>query len=275
MLKTFKPKSKILQKYVDLFYVLDNQEFERFSYAVFPHVDTCVSFIKGATITRSNFQVNILASKNNSANKCIEIIGKYTNPVFVNYEGKIQEVSVVFKPLGINHFMKENLKDLTPNFAQALNLFDWDFLCSKIFETQDELKKIELIEDFLLTNFLDFNFDKLYKALAHLEDIEKDYSIEQIAKFIDMNLKTFQRLFSKHLACSPLEYKRIARFRQSLNSKLLSKEIKSLTEVSYESNFYDQSYFIREFKKLTNLNPRKFFESISILDKEKIIWHIK
>ncbi len=275
MIRIFKPKSKILQNYVDLFYVLNNKESEKFSYAVFPHIDTCMSFIKGAEITRSNFQVNILANNKSATNECIEVIGKYTNPVFVNYSGKIQEVSVIFKPLGINHFFNEDLKLITPDFSQSLNLPDWDFLCHKIFKTQDDLKKIELIEGFLLDNLLDLNFDKLYKAQAYLEDIENDYSIEDVAELIDLNLKTFQRLFSKHLACSPLEYKRIARFRQSLNVKLLSKEIKSLTEVSYESNFYDQSYFIREFKKLTKLNPRKFFESISILDEEKIIWSIK
>ena len=275
MIRIFKPKSKILQNYVDLFYVLNNKESEKFSYAVFPHTHTCVSFIKGAEITRANFQVNILADKKSVTNERIEVIGKYTNPVFVNYRGKIQEVSIIFKPLGINHFINEDLKLITPDFSQSLNLPNWDLICNNIFKTQDDLKKMELIEEFLLDNLLDLNFDKLYKALAYLEDIEKDYSIEDVAELIDLNLKTFQRLFSKHLACSPLEYKRISRFRQSLNAKLLSKEIKSLTEISYESNFYDQSYFIREFKKLTQLNPRKFFESISILDEEKIIWSIK
>lgn len=77
------------------------------------------------------------------------------------------------------------------------------------------------------------------------------------------------------MGCTALEYKRIARFRLALKTKILSKEVKSLTNVSYESNYYDQSYFIREFKKLTNLNPKKFFDAITVLDEQKIIWEIK
>jgi len=78
----------------------------------------------------------------------------------------------------------------------------------------------------------------------------------------------------KNITCTPSEYKRIARFRHSLKNRLLSKEIKSLTNLSYESGFYDQSYFIREYKKLTLLNPKEFFQTIAVLDENKMIWKI-
>lgn len=275
MLKTFKPKSKILQKYVDLFYVLDNEESKTFSYAAYPHTNTCLSFIKGAKVERSNFEIDISGSEENATNKCIELIGKYTNPVFVIYQGEVRVVSIVFKPLGLNYFINENIKDIMPKFSQELTLADWTILCNKIFTLNNDRKQLELIEDFLLNHLKTLNFDNLYIALNLLEDIEKDYTIEQVADILEMNLKTFQRLFSKHMACSPLKYKRIARFRQSINYKLFSVEVKSLTEISYENNFYDQSYFIRDFKKLTQLNPRKFFEKISKLNQQEIIWIIK
>jgi YesN/AraC family two-component response regulator len=48
-----------------------------------------------------------------------------------------------------------------------------------------------------------------------------------------------------------------------------------LTDVAYESNYYDQSYFIKEYKKLTGTKPNAFFNSVRILTEEKVIWQLK
>jgi len=106
------------------------------------------------------------------------------------------------------------------------------------------------------------------------ENIQEDFSVAEVAEKLGKNLKTFQRSFKKMMACSPSDYKRIARFRNSLKSKFQSKEIKSLTDITYESNYSDQSYFIREFKKLTNQNPKLFFREASLIDGDKIVWEI-
>jgi AraC-like DNA-binding protein len=76
------------------------------------------------------------------------------------------------------------------------------------------------------------------------------------------------------MSCSPSDYKRIARFRNSLNAKIYSKDIKSLTSICHENNYFDQSYFIKEFKKLANQNPKKFFKAVKVLDQDKVIWEL-
>jgi len=77
------------------------------------------------------------------------------------------------------------------------------------------------------------------------------------------------------MGCSPVEYRRICRFRSSLTNRLNNSHFKNLTEISYEEGFYDQSNFIKEFKKITNHNPKDFFKTTSIIDGDKIIWEIK
>jgi AraC-like DNA-binding protein len=42
-----------------------------------------------------------------------------------------------------------------------------------------------------------------------------------------------------------------------------NKEMKNLTELSYENLFYDQSHFIRDFKELTKITPSVFFEKVN------------
>lgn len=275
MIQTYKPKSKLLQRYIELFYVFNSEKPENISYIAFPHVNTAISFFKGVDIQRGNYVVNITAS-NQSKNKCIvEILGKYTQPVFVNYKGKCEEIAVVFKPFGINHFFQNDLIEVSPLFSQELNNLTWREFSHALLSDNSMTEKIEMLDIFLLKNLKETENTWLYEAIKYLEDFDSNHSIEKIAVLCGFTLKTFQRNFTKHLTCSPLEYKRIARFRHSLQNKLISKEIKTLTSVSYESNYYDQSYFIREFKKLTQLSPRSFFDSITALDEKNIVWKVK
>ncbi len=273
MLQTFKPKSILLQKYIDFFYVFNSDKPENISYIAFPHVNTAISFLRGVDIERGDYLLNITAA-DKYRNRCIvEILGKYTQPVFVNYKGSCEEIAVVFKPLGANHFFQKALVEISPLFSQELNNMPWTEFSHVLLKSTT--RRIEMLENFLLKNFNEIENTKLYESIAYLEDIDKNYSIEKIATECGFTIKTFQRNFTKHLTCSPSEYKRIARFRHSLQNKLVSNELKSLTSVSYESNYYDQSYFIREFKKLTQLNPKSFFDNITALNEKNIVWRFK
>ena len=274
MLKTFVPASAALQQYIEVFYVFISDKPSQFSYIAFPHTNTAISFFKGVSIERNNYHISIAEQKGTGNNHCVEILGKYTKPVFVQYTGDFEEVAIVFKPLGVNSFIKGDFAELAPDYSQSFDDEIWQLFSTQLFNAKEN--RIEMLEHFLLTQ-LNHSLDlgKMEEAIQYFENKDIDYSVEKVAALVSMGLKTFQRHFLRHLSCSPSEYKRIARFRNTLHSKILSKEIKSLTSISYDNNYSDQSYFIREFKKLTNLNPKKFFNEITVLDDEKIIWELK
>lgn len=275
MLKTFQPSSDRLKKYIEVFYVFSGVLPREFSYIAFPHINTAISIFKGVRISRGNFEVKIETNDTDPNHCCIEILGKYTAPVFVHYKGSFEEVAIVFKPFGINQFIRGDMINYAAKFSQAYTNEKWLHLAEKLFNEEDTAARIELLEDFLLSIFCELENKMISSAIELLSDTYIDHSIESIAKLHSLSVKTFQRQFFKTITCTPSAYKRIARFRHALQTKVLSTEIKSLSDITYESNYYDQSYFIREFKKLTRLNPKKFFETITILDKKKIIWEIK
>ena len=109
-------------------------------------------------------------------------------------------------------------------------------------------------------------------ALNQLTNFENETSIEEIAQSLSLNIRTFNRLFHRHFGISPVAFRKIARFRHSMKNKLFSDKFKTLTEIGYESNFYDQSYFINIYKNLTGNNPSKFFESIEKLADDRLIF---
>jgi YesN/AraC family two-component response regulator len=141
-----------------------------------------------------------------------------------------------------------------------------------LFDKEIDLKNLEA---FLLSIYQDNNeLIKMEYSIPLLYDLDFNSSIAHIAEQLGYNLKTFQRHFIKHLSCSPVEYRRIVRFRHSIASKLNTDGVKSLTEITYESAYYDHSYFIKEFKKLTGHNPVEFFKVAKQVDGEKIVWKI-
>lgn len=270
MIKTHIPQSPFLQNYIECFYVFDCESPIQFRYLAFPHYNCGLSFFKGVEIHRNHFQVNIVESPD--LNVRLELLGKYINPLLIQYSGKIQEISIVFKPLGINRFLPKNYNAVAPNYSQEYNNLDWQRFGETLFESEN---KIKCLEAFLLAQFKEDNeLSQLDKSLTLIKNWDANYSITAIAEKLGYNLKTFQRHFTKHIGCSPVDYRRIIRFRNALETKLNSKELKSLTDITFENNYFDQSHFIKEFKRLTNNNPKEFFKNVSQLDGEKIVWEI-
>lgn len=59
---------------------------------------------------------------------------------------------------------------------------------------------------------------------------------------------------------------------------LLNQSTKSLTDIAYESDYYDQAHFIKDFKEFTGLTPKEFLKDekmalSSILYKKLILSH--
>lgn len=191
----------------------------------------------------------------------------------LEYKGQLKEISVVFKPAGLNRFFKDNYLSLAPKFSQALTNDVWGQFGESLFSSDDDINKIE---SFLLSQFWDNQeLSNIENSLTLLENSNEQISIPEIASKVGLNLKTFQRHFQKHMGCSPVEYRRICRFRSAISNKLNSNQWKNLTELTYDEGFYDQSYLIKEFRKITNHNPNDFFKSTSKVDGDKIIWEIK
>ena len=227
--------------------------------------------MKGASVQRQNWTLQV--SENTSDRMHIEILGKYTTPVLLEYKGQLREISIIFKPLGLNRFLKDNYLSLAPEFSQELLNDVWGQFGESLFTGDDDISKIE---SFLLSQFCDnHELSSIENSLTLLENSNDQNSISEIANQVGLNLKTFQRHFQKHMGCSPVEYRRIYRFRSSLTNKLNNSQLKNLTEITYEEGYYDQSYLIKEFRKITNHNPKDFFKSTSKMDGDKIIWEIK
>lgn len=273
-IETLQPQPA-LQKYIEFYYFIrnDGPDFKSVHYS-FPHTINAISIYKHAAYYA---EVGLAGISNDFNNDYLTLLqGKCQVPLRVELSGKTDRITIFFKPFGLNQFIETSLASVMGN--KTKQLLEWDnsplykTYLNKCFSTDNLQERIDHLEEYLLVKLQPAPLSPLEKAVTMLTDFEHDHTIEQVLSEVNLSLRTFNRHFKEVLGVSPIEYRRIARFRHSLNNKLFNSQFKRLADIGYNSHFYDQSYFIKMYKKLTGSNPTAFFKAIEKLGDDKLIF---
>ena len=256
----YKPNSKILEKYIEGYYFIsEDKSLDHIKYRTFPNNFCILTTNQNIAVEVRNNEVVIQSSAEENMMTCV--VSRYTSPIQIHYKHPINEITIYFKSLGINHFLEDTKEVFSNNTLLDFTFFpDFNTKILEIFSLDRE-KQIQELEDYLLSKLQPKDFSLIEKILA---DIETDVKIEDIAKKYYITRQYLNKLFKKHIGKSLSEYRKIHRFRNSL---ILQKGSKNFTESL--CGFYDQSHFIRNFKELAQINPQLFFKNVD-LDKENI-----
>lgn len=270
------PQNKILQKHLAFYYFLktDDANFDTKYYA-FPNTLTPLSLHQNIETEIEYYSTSVFGSK--KKNNLALIQGMRTQPLFVNLQGKIDKITVVFKPLGLNHFVKKSFARICPKDSQVFSEWDenkdYQEFLRQFYSTESQNERINFLEEFLLKVYHPIeNEELLQTSIALLNDFENEKNVEEIAAEIGLNVRTFNRVFKENLGISPIGFKKIARFRHSLNNRFFNEQFKRLTDLAYNSNFYDQSYFINIYKQMTGSNPKIFFDKVEKVGADKLLF---
>lgn len=271
----FYPKDPILQQCIEYYYFLKTDAADFISkYYVFPNTVQALNIHKHATCQIEPFSTKV--SGQPADGHLMIAQGKHELPLYVELSGILDKITIVFKPLGLNHFIEGPLSELTPYASQIItcrhNDLRYQQFLSSFFGTENNDERIAVLEIFLLELYKPIPFEKqLMQAIEYLMDFETERPVQEIIRKLDLNTRSFNRLFLKNVGVSPVGFRKIARFRNSLRDKLFHEKFKTLTAISYRSNFYDQAYFIKIYRKLTGHNPSRFFEAIDKLADDRLI----
>lgn len=97
-------------------------------------------------------------------------------------------------------------------------------------------------------------------ATDHLMNNTSTNALPGLLKELNINPRTFQRIFKKYVGITASQYRRICQFQLSF-AQVRSNQFEKLADVAYENGFADQSHFIRLFKEFTHTTPNDYLKS--------------
>ncbi|CAM4157004.1 helix-turn-helix domain-containing protein [Gillisia limnaea] len=252
----YKTENRTLKKYIDGYYFMTKGDTKLpIRYLTFPTNFPIISTSQDSDVKFENEKIVVTPSK--KIRIVTDLVIKYTKPFEVFYQEPVNEITIKFKPLGLNRFVA-NLSDyFTNGFYMDFQPFDdLNMEMQSIFNIAERHEQIERLENYWLSKLKDVELSRLEKIVY---DLESEYSIAEISKKNNISKQYLNKIFFKNLGKTPSEYRKVHKFRKALMD---FKNVNNLTELSYESLFYDQSHFIKEFKSLTDIKPSQFFKNI-------------
>ncbi len=189
------------------------------------------------------------------------IMGQRTKSYFIEPLGDVKSFAICFYPHGFANFVNTPLENLVDKETPIKDLFGENagqVLEQKIDKASGTEERIEIIETFL--------FDKLnqHSTIENLVKTTVDAllttngssSIHQILKEDLSKRRQLERNFKKQIGISPKQLGRVLRLQSALKMLLDDKE--SLTTIAYESEYFDQAHFNKDFKEFVGTTPKEF-----------------
>jgi AraC-like DNA-binding protein len=239
-----------LKPYIKYFVVSENRQENQ--YKVFPSSGLVIGFqYQGQLSAIANEMTTKLATSGiTGISDSYKIFKNATNT---------GTILVYFTEIGLAHFTVSPANEL---FNQSISL-NYIFDKNKVTETEDKLvsaktdrQRIAIVEQFFLSQLKDTQQDNLIVEVVKLIYQSKgSIKIRELHEKLFISQSPFEKRFRKLVGTSPKKFASIVRFNNVLNQ--LNTE-KSLTEICYENNFFDQAHFIKDFKQYTGDTPEQF-----------------
>lgn len=182
--------------------------------------------------------------------------------------GKTGIIAVRFSALGAYHFFKTPMKEITNGETELRNV--WNDMAGeieeKIYLAKTTHQRSQIIQHYLQIQ-LSRNgyFDKAIEfCVDEIKQAKGQVSVEALADKVGISNRQLVRRFDKCIGLSPKEFVRITKFISSLDTMNYSKS-KSLTEIAFESGYYDQAHFIHDFREFSGFTPTDYLASSNVV----------
>jgi AraC-like DNA-binding protein len=178
--------------------------------------------------------------------------------IFKN-SANIGTILVYFSEIGFTHFASHPANELFNLSLSLEDIFDKNDVSAveeKLTAAASDKSRIKIVEQFLQAQLKDIETDKLIaEAVKLIYQTNGAIRIKELNNKLFISQSAFEKRFRKVVGTSAKKFASIIRFNSVLDSL---GETKTLTEICYENNFFDQAHFIKDFKQFTGDTPENF-----------------
>lgn len=192
------------------------------------------------------------------------VLGQTVKPFYVEPTGVVNSFAIRFYPYSFANFISAPIKNLVNKETPLHVLFGDDSALEfeqKIIQADDTDERIKIAEAFLFNTLSSkLTIDNIVKSTVDtLLSTKGNTSVTQILKGDITKRRQLERKFEKLIGISPKQLAKIIRLQASLKL-MLNSQPESLTQIAYDSEYYDQAHFIRDFKEFTGISPKDFLK---------------
>ena len=239
-----------LKNYIK-YYVISEMEVES-EYKVLPSAGLVMGFqYKGQISSIEDKTLNKLTSAGITG-----ISDSYK--IFKNSDN-IGTILVYFTEIGFIHFSTHPANELFNVITSLDNIFEKNKVNEveeKLAATSTDKQRINIVEQFLLSQLKDIQTDKLIvEAVKLIYHSKGTIRVKELNEKLFISQSPFEKRFKKVVGTTPKKFASIIRLNNVLDNL---NETKTLTEICYENNFFDQAHFIKDFKQFTGDTPEHF-----------------
>jgi AraC-like DNA-binding protein len=130
-------------------------------------------------------------------------------------------------------------------------------VAARVQEATDLAERLALFEGFLLARLADRSRDEIVTAAVRaIRAAPGSIRIHALAAQLGLSLDRLEKRFRRAVGASPKQLASILRLRRAVDGY---RPGASLTRLSADAGYFDQSHFIREFRSVTGEAPQRFF----------------
>lgn len=204
------------------------------------------------------------------------IAGLQTKPTNVESYGLSKMLVVQFKTLGAFIFLNDPLHYYTNDYIPLDSIFDKevDETWEQLHEAKSLNEKFLIIENYLYRKLLTNKQPnkKIISTIEILLDNKMNLPISEICRQLNISRKHLNNLSKEYAGVSPKTLSSLNRLQNTLKT-ISSSSSKKLTNVAYQSEYFDQAHFINDFKKFTDLKPTEYAKLVDTKQSLKIVPH--
>jgi AraC-like DNA-binding protein len=230
--------------------------------------ENAIGFVNQGTLIAPNARAKIIIPYKNpltttgSGKKAIckegdiYFIGLRDAPVSLGApNGTTGSIGIELTTAGAHRFLTIPMHHLTNTLSSFSDLYDkkGEELLTKMMDMENPRQKIKLIQSFLVERLHTSASNSIVNyAVSFISSSQGLASIKELEKNTGYSKRYLDMLFNQYLGISPKTFATIARFQHFYKSSGTSN-----AENIYDL-YYDQSHFIKEFKRYTGHTPLQF-----------------
>lgn len=193
------------------------------------------------------------------------ILGQITRQFTIEPTGTVSSFAVRFYPYGFANFVDTPIERLANTETPLDRVFGEAVaasLAGKVRQAPDTQTRIAVVEDFLLSRLGDARtIDAVVRTTVEAMFATKgSRAIKSLVNDDAAKRRKLEREFRRKIGMSPKQLGKVIRLQTALKL-ILNRGPESLTDIAYESEYYDQAHFIKDFREFTGITPKSFLGS--------------